>query len=232
MRKWPSCSSGRQGILDVIISLLSLFEGWWLMPKSVSPFQSLVATFQMSLTREHPDCAKALLSLTPPTPSGKPLELRIDGLPKMGYLRTSSELVGSDLIRPGLTFNQAPTMFFHIEHLSFLSLGAARNQFRSGFKGPLPWTGNLVWSTLCRTNSFQGSPLGARPLMKSLASNARDWALGSVTPRPPWEVGSARVSHLTLAHVNASLPPHMKFLMSPLTWLHIFGSGFQHAARY
>jgi hypothetical protein len=28
-----------------------------------------------------------------------------------------------------------------------------------------------------------------------------------VTPRPPWEVGSARVSHLTLARVSASLPP-------------------------
>ncbi len=177
------------------------------MPKSINPFQSLVATFQISLTREHPDYAKALLSLTPPTPSGKPLELRIDGLPKMGCLRTSFELVRSDLIRPGLTFNQAPTMLFHIQHLSFLSLGAARSQFRSGFEGLLSWTGSLVWSTLCCTNFFQGSPSGARPLMKSLASNASDWALGSVTPRPPWEVGSARVSHLTLARVSASLPP-------------------------
>ncbi len=202
------------------------------MPKSVSPFQSLVATFQMSLTREHPDCAKALPSLTPPTPSGKPLELRIDGLPKMGCLRTSSELVGSDLIRPGLTFSQAPTMLFHIEHLSLLSLGAARSQFRSGFEGPLPWTGSLVWLALCRTSSFQGSPPGTRPLMKSLANNASDWALGSVTPKPPWEVGSATVSHLTLARVGASLCPHIKFLMSPLTWLHIFGSRFQHVARY
>jgi hypothetical protein len=40
------------------------------------------------------------------------------------------------------------------------------------------------------------------------------------------------VSHLTLAHVGASLPPHIKFLISALTWLHILGSGFQHAARY
>ncbi len=168
----------------------------------------------------------------PPTPSGIPLELRIDGLPKRGCLRTSSELVKSDLIRPGLTFSQAPTMLFHMEHLSLLSLGAARSQFRSRFEGPLPWTESLVWSTLCHTSYFQGSPPGVRPLMKSLASNTFDWALGSVTPRPPWEVGSARVSHLTLACVGASLPPQIKFLMNALTWLHILGSGFQHAARY
>ncbi len=92
----------------------------------------------------------------------------------MGYLRTSFGLVGSDLIRSGLMFNQALTMLFHIVHLSLLSLGAARSQFRSGFEGPLSWTGSLVWLVLCRTNSFQGSPPGAKPLMKSLASNASD----------------------------------------------------------
>jgi len=126
----------------------------------------------MSLIWEHPDCAKALPLLTPPTPNGKPLELRIDGLPKMGCLRTLSGLVRSDLIRPGLTFNQALTMLFHIEHLSLLSLGTARSQFRSGFEGPLPWTGSLVWSALCHTSSFQGSPPGAKPLKKNLASSA------------------------------------------------------------
>ncbi|CAM6056559.1 unnamed protein product [Sphagnum tenellum] len=80
----------------------------------------------MPLTREHPDYVRALPSLTPPTPSEIPLELRIDGLPNRSCLRTSSELVGSDLISPGLTFNQAPTMFFHIEHLSLLSLDGGR----------------------------------------------------------------------------------------------------------
>jgi hypothetical protein len=80
----------------------------------------------------------------PPTPSGIPLELRIDGLPKRGCLRISAEVVGSNLIRSGLAFNQAPTMLFHIEHLSLLSLGVAKSQFRFGFEGPLPWVGSLV----------------------------------------------------------------------------------------
>ncbi len=109
-----------------------------------------------------------------PTPSRIPLRLRIDGFPNRGCLRTSSELVGSDLIRPGLTFSQAPTILFHIEFLSLLSLGVARSQFRSRFEGPLPWTGSLVWLAFCRTSSFQGSPPGARPLMNSLASSASD----------------------------------------------------------
>jgi hypothetical protein len=70
-----------------------------------------------------------------------------------------------------------------------------------------------------------------RPLMNSLASRASDWDLGSMTPKPPWVVGSASVSHLTLAHASASLPPQMKFLKTPLTWQHILGLGFQHATR-
>jgi hypothetical protein len=53
-----------------------------------------------------------------------------------------------------------------------------------------------------------------------------------MTPSPPGAIGSANVSHLTLARAGASLPPHMKFLMTPLTWPHILGFGFQHAARY
>jgi len=42
--------------------------------------------------------------------------LRMDGLPNRGCLRTSTEVVGSDLVRPDLTFSQAPNMLFHIEH--------------------------------------------------------------------------------------------------------------------
>ncbi len=75
-------------------------------------------------------------------------------------------------------------------------------------------------------------PPGANPLTKSFASKASDWDLGSVTPSPPCAIGSASVSHLTLARVGASLPPQIKFLMSPLTWLLILGSGFQQATRY
>ncbi len=123
-------------------------------------------------------------------------------------------------------------MLFHIDILRRFSLGAARNQFRSRMEGPLLWRGSLVWPALCQTNSFHGSPLEANPLTKSFASKASDWDLGSVTPSPPCAIGSASVSHLTLAQVGASLPPQIKFLMSPLTWLLILGSGFQQAARY
>jgi len=68
--------------------------------------------------------------------------------------------------------------------------------------------------------------------MNNLARRASDWDLGSVTPKPPRAVGRANVSHLTLAHADTSLPPQMKFLMTPLTWQHILRFGFQHAARY
>jgi hypothetical protein len=98
--------------------------------------------------------------------------LKMDRLPNKGYLRTSAEVVGSDLVRPDLMFSQVPTMLFHIEHCILFSLGAMRSQLRSGFVGPLPWTRTLVWSALCLTSSFQGSPLGARPLTKSLARRA------------------------------------------------------------
>jgi len=148
-------------------------------------------------------------------PSGVSLALRIDGLPKSGCLRILAVVDGFDLVRPILTFSHAPTMLFHIEHCSLFNLGAVRSQLRSALEGPLPCTGSLVWSALCRTNSFQGSPPGASPLMNSLARRASDWDLGSVTPSPPRVVGRANVSHLTLARVGASLPPHMKFLMTP-----------------
>jgi hypothetical protein len=146
-----------------------------------------------------------------------PFELRMDGLPKIGCLRISAGEDGSDLLSPSLALSQASTMFFHIDLLRHLSLGAARSQFRSGMEGPLPWRGSLVWPALCQTNSFNGSPLGANPFTKSFASKASDWDLGSVTPSPPCTIGSASVSHLTLAQVGVSLPPQIKFLMSPLT---------------
>ncbi len=40
----------------------------------------------------------------------------IKGLPKRGCLRVSTALVGSDFVRPGLTFIHVPTMLFHMEH--------------------------------------------------------------------------------------------------------------------
>jgi hypothetical protein len=38
---------------------------------------------------------------------------------------------------------------------------------------------------LCLRSSFQGSPLGARPLMRSFANKASDWVCESIIPRPP-----------------------------------------------
>ncbi len=204
---WLSCSSGRHGILAVMMSLHLLFEVWWLIPSSDRPLQSLFSGLQRSLTREHSECAKAHPSLRPLTLSGVSLALSMDGLPKSGCLRISSVVVGSDLVRPSLTFSQALMVLFHIEHWSLLSLGAARSQLSSGLVGPLPWTGSLVWSALCLISFFQGSPPGVRPFTSNLASSTSDWNLGSVTPKPPWAVGSARVSHFTLALAGTSLPP-------------------------
>ncbi|CAK9228744.1 unnamed protein product [Sphagnum troendelagicum] len=97
-----------------------------------------------SLTREHPECAKAHPSFRPLIPSGVPLVLRMNGLPKSGYLSILVAVVGSDLVRPGFMFNQAPTMLFHIEHCSLFTLGVTRSRLKSGLVGPLPWTRSLV----------------------------------------------------------------------------------------
>jgi len=83
-------------------------------------------------------------SLQPLTPRGVPLALSIDELPKSGCLRVSIAMVGSDLVRPDLTFSHAPTMLFHIEHCIIFSFGATRSQLRSGLLRPLPWTESLV----------------------------------------------------------------------------------------
>ncbi len=97
-------------------SMRLLFETWWLIPSSERPFYLLFSKFHKSLTRKHPECAKAQPSFRPLILSGVPLVLRIDKLAKKGCLRVSTALVRSVLLRPGLTFSQAPTMFFHIEH--------------------------------------------------------------------------------------------------------------------
>ncbi len=51
-------------------------------------------------------------------------------------------------------------------------------------------------------------------------------------PRSPSNRGSVRESHLTFAQVLDALLPQMKFLTTPLIWLHILGLGFQQAAMY
>jgi hypothetical protein len=59
------------------------------------------------------------------------------------------------------------------------------------------WEPHLIGPSL--RSSFHGSPLGARPLIKSFAKRASDWAFGSMIPSPPWVVGRTKVSHLTFA---------------------------------
>jgi hypothetical protein len=159
-------------MLAVMISQCLMFAACWLMPSSESPFQQCLSGFQMSLILEHPARAKALPSLLPLTSSGVPLALRMDGLPKIGCLRISSSVVGSLFVKPCLAFIQASTMLLHIERLSRLSLGAARSQLKSGVDGPFPWRSSLVRPALFQTNSFQGSPPGARPLTSSFARSA------------------------------------------------------------
>jgi hypothetical protein len=154
------------------------------------------------------------------------------GFPNISCLSSFAVLVGSDLHRPSLTLNQAPSMLFHREHGGLLSLGAENSQFMSWVLGPKPWTGSLTWSALCLRSSFQGSPHGARPLMRSFAKSAFDWVFGSMIPSPPLVVGRTRLSQFTFALALVAFPPHMKFLTTLQTWLHILGFGFQHAARY
>ncbi len=75
------------------------------MPRLVRLFHPLVFSFQKSLTRVYLAFAKELPSLRPPTPSRMPFELRMDGLPKNGYLRISAGEDGSDLLSPGLALS-------------------------------------------------------------------------------------------------------------------------------
>ncbi len=123
-------------------------------------------------------------------------------------------------------------MLFHREARGFLSLVAANIQFMSCVFGPNPWVRSLTWLVLCLRSSFQGSPPGARPLMRSFANKASDWVFGSIIPRPPWEVGRTNVSHLTFVLALVAFPLHIKFFTTPRTWLHILGFEFQDAARY
>ncbi len=154
------------------------------------------------------------------------------GFLNIGCLSSSALMVDSILHMPCFMLSQAPIMLFHNEHGSLLSLGAAKSQLMSWVLGPMPWTGSLIWLALCLKSSFQGSPPGARPLIRNFASRAFDWVLGFMIPRPALVVGRAKVSHLTLALAFESFPPHMKFRTTPRTWLHILGFEFHHTAKY
>jgi hypothetical protein len=163
-------------------------------------------------------------------PSGALLALVNDGLPKRGYLSISTILNGSNLIKPGRTLIHAPRMFFHMEQGALLNLGVANIQLISGVLWPLPCTSSLVWSAWFLINFFHSYPPGANPLIKSFASKASDYILGSMMPRPPLEIGWMSVSHFTFARAGVALPPQIKFLIIPRASLHIFwgwGSSMQ-----
>ncbi len=98
--------------------------------------------------------------------------------------------------------------------------------------GPNPWVRSLTWLALCLRSSFQRSPPGVRPLMRSFANKASDWVFGSIIPRPPWEVRRTNVSHLTFVLALVAFSLHIKFFTTPRTWLHILGFEFQDVAKY
>ncbi len=145
-------------------------------------------------------------SLRPHTPKGRLVVLRMRGLLKMGYLRTSACDVGSNFARPTLTFSQERRMLFQNEHFVCLSLGATKSQFMSRMFGPLPCIKRWTLSTWCLRISFQGSLPGTSPFTRSLARSASDCALGFMIPRSPLDKGSVRESHLTLARVLEAFP--------------------------
>ncbi len=219
-------------MLAIIRFLFSLLTGWKLTPRAERPFQSSTSRSQKSLTLEQPAFVKAFPSLLPLSPSSRPSWFVMRGFPKIGCLSVSAELVGSNLHSPGLTLSQEWRMLFHKEAGGLLSLVVANIQFMSCVFGPSMWIGSLTWLALCLRSSFQGSPPGARPLMRSFANKASDWVCESIIPRPPWEVGRTSISHLTFALALVVFPLHIKFLTTPHTWLHILGFGFQDAARY
>jgi hypothetical protein len=55
---------------------------------------------------------------------------------------------------------------------------ATNSQLMSCVTGPSPCTGSITWLALCLKSSFQGSPPGSRPLMRSFAKRALDWVFG------------------------------------------------------
>ncbi len=161
-------------MLAMMRSLFSLLLAWELIPRAERFFQEFVSKSQKSPTLEWPAFTRALPSLLPLSPRGLLSWFVMRGLPKTGYLSTSAALVGSILLKPGLTFIQALRMLFHREVGGLLSFLATNSQLMSCVAGPSPCTGSITWLALCLMSSFQGSPPGSRPLMKSFVRRASD----------------------------------------------------------
>jgi len=155
-------------------SLFSLLLAWELIPRTERFFQVSASGSQKSPTLEWPAFTRALPSLLPLSPKGPLSWFVMRGLPKTGCLSTSAVLVGSDLLKPGLTFIHALRMLFQREVGGLLSFVAANSQLMSYVARPSPCTRSITWLALCLRCSFQGSPPGLRPLMRSFAKRASD----------------------------------------------------------
>ncbi len=159
-------------------SLFSLLLVWKLIPRAERFFQVFASGSQKSPTLEWPPFTRALPSLLPLSPKGLLSWFVMRGLPKTGCLSTSAALVGSNLLKPGLTFIRTLRMLFHWEVGGLFSFVATNSQLMSCVTGPSPCTGSITWLALCLKSSFQGSPPGSRPLMRSFAKRALDWVFG------------------------------------------------------
>ncbi len=216
----------------MMISLLVLLATWKCIRREDKLFHSLTFDFQRSLSLVQPAPTKAHPSGRPLTPSGLPSRLVTSGFPKMGCMSTSAHVVGSVLVRPVLTLNQAPTMLFQNEEGCFLIFGATKIQLMSNVCGPFLCIGSWVWLALCLRIYFHGSPPGANLLTSNLARRASACTLGSMIPNLPCDVGRVRVAHFTFVLALVALPPQMKLRITPQIRLHIMGFRFQHAAKY
>ncbi len=155
-------------------SLFSLLLAWKLIPRAERFFQVFASGSKKSPTLEWPTFTRALPSLLPLNPKGLLSWFVMRGLSKIGCLSTLAALVDSNLLKPGLTFIQALRILFHREVGGLLSFVATNSQLMSCVTRPRPCTRNITWLALCLKSSFQGSPPGSRPLMRSFAKRASD----------------------------------------------------------
>jgi hypothetical protein len=105
-------STGFQGMLKMMISLLVWLVMWELISSVRRLFHSLSFWSHKSFILVHPTLAMAHPSLSPLMPKGWPIKLVTRGLLKIGCLRTSACDVGSIFAKHVLSFSQDPRMFF------------------------------------------------------------------------------------------------------------------------
>ncbi len=130
-------------------------------------------------------------------PKGRFGSLQIKGLPNRGYHKISSNLMVSDLMRPLLTFAQAPKRDLQKGKGDLRDLWQQRSNLYQ-----LAWISKCflrsrACSTLCWSRYFYGSSPTKRPLTNILASNASldGWCIDGiffsvpVVSLPRWVAG-------------------------------------------